>query len=201
MAKYLDNNGLLYLWSKIKAAFVQKDGTKVLSTNDYTTTEKNKLAGLSNYTLPTASAETLGGVKVGTGLAINNGVLSASGGGTADAVDWSNVQNKPETYPPDTHTHSDYQTAAQVTAAINSAVSGITGISFEVVSSLPASGTSGRIYLVSNSGDDGNIYDEYIYYNSEWEKIGTTAVDLSGYLQTTDVIAITNAEIDTVVAS
>ena len=35
--------------------------------------------------LPVASAGTLGGVKVGAGLAINNGVLSATGGGTADA--------------------------------------------------------------------------------------------------------------------
>ena len=45
--KYLDENGLLYFWSKIKAAFVQKDGDKVLSTNDYTTAEKNKLAGIA----------------------------------------------------------------------------------------------------------------------------------------------------------
>ena len=35
------------------------------------------------YTLPAASGETLGGVKVGDGLEIDeNGVLSASGGGT-----------------------------------------------------------------------------------------------------------------------
>jgi len=35
--------------------------------------------GGSGYTLPTASSSTLGGVKVGSGLAINAGVLSASG--------------------------------------------------------------------------------------------------------------------------
>ena len=36
--------------------------------------------GGSEYELPTASASTLGGVKVGTGLSINaNGVLSADG--------------------------------------------------------------------------------------------------------------------------
>ena len=34
----------------------------------------------TKYTLPTASATTLGGVKVGSGLAISNGVLSATGG-------------------------------------------------------------------------------------------------------------------------
>ena len=32
-----------------------------------------------SYTLPTASADTLGGVKIGSGLTITNGVLSADG--------------------------------------------------------------------------------------------------------------------------
>lgn len=47
------------------------------------------------YELPTASATTLGGVKVGSGLSITNGVLSATGGGVADSVEWDKVQNKP----------------------------------------------------------------------------------------------------------
>lgn len=49
MAKYLDDNGLIYFWSKIKTLFVQKDGNKVLSTNDFTNTLKTKLEGLNNY--------------------------------------------------------------------------------------------------------------------------------------------------------
>lgn len=47
------------------------------------------------YELPVASATTLGGVKVGSGLSITDGVLSATGGGIADSVDWSKIQNKP----------------------------------------------------------------------------------------------------------
>ena len=47
------------------------------------------------YTLPVATKTTLGGVKVGAGLAMNDGVLSATGGGTADSVDWGNIENKP----------------------------------------------------------------------------------------------------------
>lgn len=48
------------------------------------------------YELPTASATTLGGVKVGSGLSITNGVLSATGGGgVADSIEWDKVQNKP----------------------------------------------------------------------------------------------------------
>ena len=78
--KYIDDNGLLYLWGKIKTKLegkVDKVTGKGLSTNDYTTAEKNKLAGLNNYTLPTASSSTLGGIKVGSNLTITNGVLSA----------------------------------------------------------------------------------------------------------------------------
>ena len=47
------------------------------------------------YTLPVATKTTLGGIKVGAGLAMNDGVLSATGGGTADSVDWGNIENKP----------------------------------------------------------------------------------------------------------
>ena len=72
-----------------------------------------------------------------------------------------------------------YQTASEVTSAINSAISGITGISFEVVQQLPASGDAGTIYLVSNGGSGTNVYDEYIYYNNAWEKIGSTAADFT----------------------
>ena len=49
----------------------------------------------TRYSLPTASATTLGGVKVGSGLAISNGVLSATGGREADSVAWGNVTGKP----------------------------------------------------------------------------------------------------------
>ena len=48
--------------------------------------------------LPIASTTQLGGVKVGAGLSVTeNGVLSATGGGTADAVEWNNVLDKPTT--------------------------------------------------------------------------------------------------------
>lgn len=101
MAKFVDYNGLLYFLQKLTSRFVSKEAGKGLSTNDYTNEDKQKLSGIeanaNNYTLPIASDTVLGGVKVGSGLTINQGVLSASGGGTADSVDWSNVQNKPTT--------------------------------------------------------------------------------------------------------
>lgn len=87
---------------------------------------------------------------------------------------------------------SGYQTASDVATAI----AGITGLSFEIVQTLPSTGSAGKIYLISNSGTSTNVYDEYIYYNNAWEMLGTTAVDLSGYYNTSNLRAITNAEID-----
>lgn len=45
----------------ISTTYVKVVSGKGLSTNDYTTAEKNKLAGLSNYTLPAATSSVLGG--------------------------------------------------------------------------------------------------------------------------------------------
>lgn len=47
MAKYLDNNGLLYLWTKIKSKFVEKEEGKGLSANDFTNDLKSKLDGIA----------------------------------------------------------------------------------------------------------------------------------------------------------
>ena len=61
---------------------VDKVEGKGLSTNDFTTAEKNKLAGIAAganaYSLPIASATVLGGIKVGNNLTISNGVLSGT---------------------------------------------------------------------------------------------------------------------------
>lgn len=72
--EYVYNNGA---WIELgdEGSYVVKETGKGLSTNDYTTAEKTKLAGLSNYNLQTATSSTLGGVKIGTTLTINNSVL------------------------------------------------------------------------------------------------------------------------------
>ena len=96
----------------------------------------------------------------------------------------------------------EYQTAQDVDDAITEALAGITGIDFTVVQTLPQTGEKGVIYLVSNNGTGSNIYDEYIWVDGtpsgSFEKIGTTAVDLSGYVQSSEMHALTNAEIDTI---
>lgn len=78
---------------------------------------------------------------------------------------------------------SGYQTASDVSSAIATAISGITGISFEIVQTLPATGDAGTIYLVPNSGSGSDTYDEYIWIEEsgvgKFEKIGSTAVDFT----------------------
>lgn len=203
LSGFLDKNGLAHFWLLLKQKLnnkVDKVDGKGLSSCDYTPTEQEKLAGLTNYTLPEATNETLGGIKVGAGLAMHEGVLSVTGGGTADSVDWSNVQNKP-TKLSEFQNDSGFQTEAQVTSAITEAISNIQGISYSIVEELPQTGEAGVIYLLSNSGLDNNIYDEYIWITDKFEKIGTTAVDLSGYVQEDDLVAITNQEIEEILAS
>ena len=76
---------------------------------------------------------------------------------------------------------ANYQNASQVSTAINAAIAGISAISFEIVQTLPATGDAGTIYLVpAGQSPTGDIYAEWIYINSAWEKLGTTAVDLTG---------------------
>lgn len=82
---------------------------------------------------------------------------------------------------------SAYAKSADVTKEIASAVSGVTQIDYSVVESLPSTGKKGIIYLVANSGTGTNIYDEYIYINSKFEKLGSRELDLSSYAKKTDI--------------
>lgn len=70
------------LATKLNSLFVRKETGKGLSTNDYTTAEKTKLAGVetgaNNYVLPAPTASTIGGVKAGDNVTISeDGTISA----------------------------------------------------------------------------------------------------------------------------
>lgn len=80
----------------------------------------------------------------------------------------------------------EFRTEAQVQQAIDDALADVTGIDFQVVDTLPATGTKGVIYLVPVSQAAPNSYDEYIWLTptgdtAHYEKIGSTEVDLSNY--------------------
>lgn len=229
--KFLDLNGLLYFWNKVKTYVdnagnnkVDKEVGKGLSTNDYTNEEKAKLQGLNNYTLPKASADTLGGIKVGAGLSITGeGILSATGGGTADAVNWENVVGRPTNVSALTNdagyqTASDvestvtgkgYQTAGDVDAKLAdyakktdvSSVYKYKG-SVENYEGLPVSDQQvGDTYNVKAADNSHGIKagDNVVWDGSAWDVLSGT-VDLSGYMQEADLVAINNGEIDGVIS-
>ena len=90
MAKYLDEAGVIYLIDKIVNLLnekVDKEEGKALSSEDFSPLLKEKLETLKNYSLPVASHDNLGGIKVGNGLVINTetGELTAVGDSNAEA--------------------------------------------------------------------------------------------------------------------
>lgn len=113
MSKYLDNNGLLYLWQKIKTLLggkVDKVEGKGLSTNDYTTDEKTKLSGIEEGANKTTvenvltSSSTTNALSAAQGKALNDKIAKITtdigdlGGGdmmkaTYDANDDGVVDN------------------------------------------------------------------------------------------------------------
>lgn len=70
------NNNISSL-TKLQTQKVDKVEGKGLSTNDYTTPEKNKLAAIeaeaNKYVLPAATASALGGVKIGSNITLADG--------------------------------------------------------------------------------------------------------------------------------
>ena len=86
---------------------------------------------------------------------------------------------------------NDYNPATK--KYVDDIVSTISTLSFQVVSALPTEDIKTNvIYLVPSTTSSGqNIYDEYIYINSTWEKIGSTSVDLSNYLAKDNTTAYT----------
>lgn len=71
---------------------------------------------------------------------------------------------------------------------------------FKLVTSLPSSGESNKIYIVKDGSDANDVYQEYYYTNGAWEKIGTHAVkvDLTPYAKKTDVNTALSGKVDKV---
>ena len=104
--EFLNLTGLSHLWQQILSKLsgkVDKVSGKGLSTEDYTTTEKEKLAGLTNYTHPT----TAGNKHIPTGGGEGQ-VLKWKASGEAQ---WAEDQDT--TYSPVTDTVNGLMTSAQ----------------------------------------------------------------------------------------
>ena len=83
---------------------------------------------------------------------------------------------------------------------VTKAIADVSGFHAEIVSELPTTGKTNILYLVAKTeAASGNGYDEYLYINNAWELIGNTNIDLSGYVQASEMHAITNSEITSIV--
>lgn len=192
---YLNETELLYLLVRLKAAldagWVAKDGSKQLSDENFTTALKSKLDGIQAQATATAFTQTQqSGTKIGS-ITIN---------GTSTDI----FAPTPPSVTIDTQMSDSSENAVQnkvIKSYVDDAVASVVGVEFRKVNSLPATGENGVIYLLPKSGTPptGNIYEEWIWISSDssYEKIGETQIDLSGYVQDTDLVDITSSDIDT----
>lgn len=90
------------------------------------------------------------------------------GGRIATSVDlYNDYYKKTETY-----------SKGETDTKIAEAVAELGKLDIEVVDSLPANAETNKIYLVAQDRVNPDVYDEYLYINNEWERIGTTAMSI-----------------------
>lgn len=246
--KYLDNDGLLYFWQKIVNKFVAKDGSKVLSDNNYTTDEKNKLAGIEtgaevndidvikvngasqtitnktvDIAVPTKVSDLTNDSGFITDYTETDPVFSASASAGITSNDISNWNGKAEVSDIPTNNNqltngAGYQTATDVENAINTKISSAYKIKGSTTFANLPSADSTREGFVYNITDSFTTTADFVEGAGKEYPAGTNVVivnvgsntykydviagfiDLSAYVLNTDLVAITNAEIDTIVA-
>lgn len=139
-------------------------------------------AGANKYVLPAATTDALGGVKSGANITNTNGTLSVTSANVVAALGYTPV------------------TSTEVATAINNAGH----LKYEVADAVPSvsEAKANTIYLVLEAADDeDNKYAEYMLVNGAMEKVGILDIDLSNYVQVSDIVEITNEEIDEILAS
>lgn len=92
----------------------------------------------------------------------------------------------------DNLTSSDTEKAlsARQGKVLKELIDNLANLQIAVVDTLPATGESNIIYLIKKAGTGTDIHDEYVYVEGNWEKIGTTDVDLTNYYTKTQVDSI-----------
>lgn len=175
---------------------VNKEDGKGLSTNDYTTAEKEKLTGIAAG----AQVNVIESVKVnGTAQAVSSKAVDITvptklGDLTNDKNFIDNTVSNLTNYYLKTETYSKTE--------VNEMVGQIATIQISVVDSLPAvaEGKSNVIYLVAKTkSETQNVYDEYLFTGTAFEKVGDTTIDLSNYLTKTGDASNTTAKFTTAV--
>lgn len=206
MSKYLDGNGLLYLWGKIKALVSDKvnrvEGMG-LSTNDYTNAEKEKLNGVATganaYTHPAYPAVSAGLYKVTVDVqghvteaaAVTKSDITALGIPSQDTTYQAASGSAPGLMSAVDKRKLDAFSEASAYATLSALNSAVTGLykykgSVPTAANLPAFGNAtGDVYDVRADGQN------YAWNGTAWDALGAALV----------IDPITNAEIDALVAS
>lgn len=200
MSRFLDLVGLQHLIGLIKEKFVQKESGMGLSKNNYTDEDKEKLSTLKTYNVATseeagllssANLNKINGIEDG---AEKNIITKIKRNGTL-----VNVSNKEVniTVPTKISELVDDKDFVNKTA-VQKMISDARHMKKEIVAIKPSTGDENTMYLVGPKGDGNNIYEEWLFVNSKWEKIGDTSteVNLDGYLKEADIQAISTAEIN-----
>lgn len=188
-----------------------QDANYTHTDNNFDAAAKAKLQGIAdnanNYTLPIASETSLGGLMIGATLEID-----VQGKVNIKAVDWAKVNGKPTKLSEFTndpgfitksvndltnyYTKNNTYTKQEVTDLI-AAKETIT-YEFPENGQLPATGNSHTLYFIPNGASNNNSYDEYAWIDSssKFEKIGSSDIDLSGYWKKSDLVEVTDAQIN-----
>lgn len=189
--QFLDAIGLAYFWEKIKASFVNTKGASEINTDD-----DNEGLTVNNVS---SSSTTL----VPSGFISYNINCDEQSEMVAQLQFGDLILKKIHIID---GTSSQILIADGSTKTIN-AKNGICGLDangriplaqlgnldtslFKLVTSLPSSGESNKIYIVKDGSDANDVYQEYYYTNGAWEKIGTHAVkvDLTPYAKKTEAV-------------
>lgn len=208
---YVGSTDTLYILNKLKAVldgtspftpgYVQKETGKGLSTEDFTSALLTKLNGITDSADAVSWSQTqLTGTKVAeitiNGTTTDIYIPASATVDTAMSDSSTNaVQNKV------IKSYVDTAVGAVVQIKFDADTSGAGYTSLTDLQTKHPVGANGTIYLVQNSGSGTNSKDEY-FWNSAgstpgYEKFGSTDIDLSGYVQTTDLVEITTGDIDT----
>ena len=191
-----------------------EDADYVHTDNNYTTTEKTKLSGIAN------GAQ----VNVIETIAVNGSNLTPTSKkvnitvpeNVSDLTNDSGFQTASQVTTTVNNAVANRPTTTQMNSAIAEATEGLATETYvtqqlaninkkQVVTSTSQMTDLNTIYLMANDGtEENNVYDEYIVFmdgqTKKVEKIGTTEVDLTNYVQESELKAITNGEIDTIMA-
>lgn len=124
-----------------------------------------------------------------------NNITNALDGSEALAVDTGDIYIlHNNTWTKQSSTNSD------IKEYIDAALENITGINFQIVNELPSSGESGTIYFLSTqNNENGNIYEEYVWVNNNFERVGSQAIGEAtttnaGLLSASDKIKLNNLD-------